>query len=265
MNNVVITSHHNEKIKKIIKLKKSSERKSSKLFLIDGHKEIQSAIRSGVKIEKIYFCRSFFRGKDLRFRRISNKLVEVDEKAFKKISYPQNPDGYMAVAKFFDLHISNIALNKNPIIIILESVEKPGNLGAILRTADASGVDGVIITDPTVDVFNPNVIRASRGTVFTNQVAVGTKEEVVGWLAKRNINIFVTTPSAKKNYINSNYKKSCALVFGTEHSGLSDFWINSAFEKIKINMLGKIDSLNVSVSVAIIIFEALRQRTKQQP
>ena len=166
----------------------------------------------------------------------------------------------MAIGKINSVGLEKIELKKNSLIIVLEAVEKPGNLGAILRSADAAGADAVIICDGKTDIYNPNVIRASLGTVFTNKVVAEESAETIEWLKKNNIKIFATAPGAKKFYTAIKFSSSAAIVMGTEAAGLSKEWLEAADEKIKIPMAGRIDSLNVSVSLAIVLFEAVRQR-----
>ena len=187
-------------------------------------------------------------------------MFSVTAEIFKKINFRQNPDGFLAVATPARLKLEDIKLNKNPLVIVLEAVEKPGNLGAILRTADGSGADAVIVCEPQTDIYNLNVIRASLGTVFSKQVCVCSSEETVSWLKDKKITSVATTPHADKKYTDINYKLPVAIVIGTEHDGLSEKWLNEADKKIKISMHGQNDSLNASVSAAIIVYEAVRQR-----
>lgn len=255
---IKIESLENPKIKNIVKLRESSqERKEQGLFIIEGHREIGLAQKGGVEIENLIYCADYIK-RELAID--EEKIIEVTKKVFNKISYRENPDGFLAIAKIKKQNLENIKLSANPLIVILEAVEKPGNLGAILRTADAAGVDAVIINDPKTDIYNPNVIRASQGTVFTVATVLSSVGETIKFCEKNKINILAATPEAKKEYTEVDYKLGCAIVVGAEDKGLSKNWLAAAEEKIKIKMRGKIDSLNVSVSTAIILFEALRQR-----
>jgi len=255
---MIINSLQNEKIKNLIKLREySKERKQRKLFLIEGSREIGLALAGGFKIENIFYCADY--GKRLPGLAVE-KIIEVSKKVFKKISYRENPDGLLALVKAREIKLDEIKLNFTPLIIILEAVEKPGNLGAILRTADAVGIDAVIINDIKTDIYNPNIIRASQGTVFTVPTVVASCQESLAWCKKGGIKILATSPEAILDYVKADFKKPCAIVLGTEDKGLSREWLDAADERIKINMSGKIDSLNVSVSVAVILFEAARQR-----
>lgn len=257
---IIIKSLQNEKIKNIVKLRDSNrERKSAGLFIVEGYREISLALKAGVEIENLFYCQDYIK-RELAVD--EEKLIEVDKKVFQKISGRENPDGFLATAKIKEKKLSNIKLSAKPLLIILEAVEKPGNLGAILRTADAAGADAVIINDPKVDIYNSNSIRASQGTVFTVPAAVSSVEETIEFLRKNKIKIFATTPAAKKEYTKVDFTSGCAIIMGAEDKGLNESWLKAADEKIKIKMRGQIDSLNVSVSTAVVLFEALRQRGK---
>lgn len=250
----VISSLQNERIKKVVKLiEKASERKAQDLIVIEGEREIKLAADSGLEITTLFVC------KELSKRQMETSDISVSKEVFAKIAYRENSDGLLALAKPKKISLDKIKLSKIPLIIILESVEKPGNLGAILRTADAAHVDAVLICDPKTDIYNPNVIRASIGTLFTNQVCVAESDEVMTWLKKNSITPYAAALTATKNYMDVALEKSCAIVMGTEADGLTEKWLTGA-EQIKIPMLGKIDSLNVSTSCAVIVFEAVRKR-----
>lgn len=256
----MIISVHNEKIKNIIKLRKSRERKKQDLIIIEGYKEIEMALQADIEISELFYCSDFLEKND-KLLEIDNKImVKTDSLVFKKISYRDNPDGFLALARPKYKIINNIALSKNPLVIILEAIEKPGNLGAILRSADAVGADAIIINDSKTDIYNPNVIRASRGTIFTKQIAISSFSDTSAWLKKNNIKSFGLALTAKQNYLKVNFKVPSAIVLGSEDMGLSEKWLKGADELIKIKMKGKIDSLNVSVTAGVILFEALRQR-----
>jgi len=179
---------------------------------------------------------------------------------FKKMAYREHPDGLLAVAQVKPLALSEIKLSENPLVIILESLEKPGNIGAILRSAESAGADAVIITESKTDIYNPNVIRSSLGTIFSNQIALTTNQELTNWLKKNKIKTVAAHPHADIAYTKADLSKNIAIIIGTEDLGLSEYWLTNADEKIIIPMKGKIDSLNASASLAIILFEAIRQR-----
>lgn len=257
---VNINSLENKKIKDIIKLKKASERKEKNCFLIDGYREIQIAINAGVEIDELLYCPNLS-PEQLRLLNINNaKVIQVSEPIFKKISYKEKPDGFLAIAQMKTKCLDDVKLSANPLIIVLENIEKPGNLGAIMRTAFAADVDAIIINDNQTDIFNPNVIRASEGHVFTSQIIIADLSETEVWLKKNGVRIVATSIEKSKSYLDVDYKEGVALVFGSEADGLSKKWLKLANEVVKIPMKADIDSLNVSVSMAIITFECKRQR-----
>ena len=257
----VITSTHNPKVKSLLSFEKPRERRRQQLFIIEGKKEIGLALDAGYKIGNLFYCVDIFPEKDLQSLHIEDKfLVPVTQEVFDKIAMRENSGGVVAVAEMKTHRIEDIQLSKNPLVLILESVEKPGNLGAILRTSDAAGVDAVIICDPTTDFYNPNVVRSSLGCVFTKQIASATSEEAIAWLKKNNITPYCTYLKASKPYNEVDYKIPSAIVMGTEATGLSDVWVKNASANIIIPMQGKIDSMNVSTAAAVVVFEAMRQR-----
>jgi TrmH family RNA methyltransferase len=252
-----ITSLQNSKIKNVVLLsEKSKERNRQMLFPVEGKREISMAVSGGYEIDSLFICMGFDKETDFR----AKHMYEVNRKVFEKIAYRENSDGILALMKMKSSSLHNIHLSTNPLIIIIESVEKPGNLGAILRTADAANVDALIVCDPKSDLFNPNVIRSSLGCVFTVETVVCASENAFEWLKKNNITVYAAELESSQWYYDEDYTKSSAIVMGTESTGLSDFWLDRADKRIKIPMKGKIDSLNVSVSTAIITFEAIRQR-----
>ncbi|PIX67941.1 rRNA methyltransferase [Candidatus Shapirobacteria bacterium CG_4_10_14_3_um_filter_35_13] len=257
-----INSLENPKIKKIIKLRKAKERNKQNFIIIEGHRELLLALKAGIKVKTIFYCASFNANKEKSLpTEIKNNLIlDTSPAVFKKISYRENPDGFLVLAEPKEIKLPQIKLSPNPLLIILESVEKPGNLGAILRTADAAGIDGIIINNPKTDIYNPNVIRASQGTVFTSQIALASIKETKAWLKDNNIISLAATPRAQNAYTVADLSRPLAIVMGAEDKGLSQEWLLPAQDKIRIPMKGKIDSLNVSASAAIIIFESLRQR-----
>ncbi len=257
----LITSHHNPKIKSLIALEKPRERKKQCLFVIEGKKEISLALEANYKIGNLFFCEELITRNEVERLKIEDKLlIPVSREVFDKIAIRENSGGIVAVAEQKVHRLDEIKLTGNPLILVLESVEKPGNLGAILRTADAAGIDAVIICDPQTDFYNSNVIRSSLGCVFTNQIAAATSEETIAWLVKNNIKIYCTYLRASKPYHEIDFSKPSAIVMGTEAIGLSDTWVEQSTSNIIIPMGGKIDSMNVSTAAAVVIFEAKRQR-----
>lgn len=258
-----LTSTQNPKVKSLLALEKPRERKKQCLFRIEGKKEIKMALEAGYKIGNLFFCETLISVEDAKAL-VPDKtlLIPVSKDIFDKIAVRENSGGVIAVAEQKIHRLDQLKLSKNPLLLILESIEKPGNLGAILRTADAAGIDAVIICDPTTDFYNPNVVRSSIGCLFTNQVASATSEETIEWLKKNNIEIFCTYLKASVPYHTVDYTKPCAIVMGTEATGLSAIWVNNSRANIIIPMRGKIDSMNVSTAAAVMVFEATRQREK---
>lgn len=257
----LISSTHNPKIKSLLALEKPRERRKQQLFVIEGKKEIGLALEAGYKIGNLFFCEDIISLDELNSLRVSEKfLIRVTKEVFDKIAIRENSGGVIAVAEMKPHKLNQITLSKNPLVLVLESVEKPGNLGAILRTADAAGIDAVIICDPQTDFYNPNVIRSSIGCVFSVPVASASSEETIHWLQEKNISIYCTYLKASHHYHLMDYTKPSAIVMGTEASGLSDIWVTKSTANIIIPMGGKIDSMNVSTATAVVVFEAKRQR-----
>src|SRR6185295_18612592 len=224
-----ITSTQNPKVKSLLALEKPRERRRQQLFIIEGKKEISLALQAGYKIGNLFYCLDIVPEKDLAALGIDDKLlVPVTQEVFDKIAVRENSGGVIAVAEMKTFRLEEIKLNKTPLVLVLESVEKPGNLGAILRTSDAAGVDAVIICDPQTDFYNPNVIRSSLGCVFTKAIASATSDEAIDWLTKNKINIYGTYLKASRPYYEIDFTKPSAVVLGTEATGLSDAWAKNA-------------------------------------
>lgn len=253
---MIISSLENPQVKRIIKLKKSKERKKSNSFVVEGEREIKIALKSGLEIECFCVCEEYTKNKK------SNLKIDYyfEKNVFDKISKRENPDGYIAIFKGKKKSLNDLKLSENPLIFILDSIEKPGNLGAIARTADAASVDVIFLINPQVDIYNPNAIRTSQGTIFSTPILVVGREEVLTFCKEKGVKIIATSPRSEKVYTNQNFKAGSAILLGAEDKGLSEEWLELADERVKIEMRGKIDSLNLSVSTAIIAFEALRQR-----
>jgi RNA methyltransferase, TrmH family len=257
----LITSTQNPKIKSLLLLEKPRERRKQCLFVVEGAKEVRMALEAGYKIGNIFYCDEIIdKHESADLLREDKLLVPVSKEVFDKIAIRESTGGILAVAEQKTHRLEEIRLSKNPLILVLEAVEKPGNLGAILRTADAAGVDAVIICDPQTDFYNPNVIRSSVGCVFTKQIASATSDETISWLKKHGIKIFCTYLKASKPYHETDFTQPTAIVMGTEAIGLSDIWVKNASANIIIPMQGKIDSMNVSNAAAVVVFEAMRQR-----
>lgn len=258
-----ITSHTNPKVKNLIKLGKGRGKDRKESFIIEGTKEIEMAIEAGVEIQTAFYCPEVCDDHeilDLIDRINPARVFEIPESIYRKVAYRDSTGGLLLVATSEYTKLDDIKLTKSPLILVLESVEKPGNLGAVLRTADAANIDLVILCDPLTDLFNPNIIRSSIGCIFTVPVVVCSSEDAIAWLKKNKISVFATDLATEIYYHEHDFTGPSAIVMGTEHSGISELWLKECDQKIKIPMRGKIDSLNVSTSSAILIFEAARQR-----
>lgn len=226
-------------------------------MLVEGWDEINLALSAG------YTPNTLLIAPELTNRKIdtiSAEKLTVNRAVFEKISYRENPDGWLAVFPTPQSSLAEINLGRLPLLILAESIEKPGNLGAILRTADAAGVEAVLVCDPRVDIYNPNVVRASRGTIFTVPTFELSNQEALSFLRDHRIKVLAATPHAQTEFTHEDLRVPLAVAVGTENEGLTDFWLRQADLKVKISMLGKVNSLNVSIATALIVFEALRQR-----
>ena len=261
----VIQSRQNPRVQALARLRDRAERESRGLFLVEGYRELARAIERQIAVTEIYFCPSMFRGSEAaelvtRARQAGVDCCELGVSAFEKVSGREGPDGLLGVAKIWECSLAKVKLSAKPLLLIAESVEKPGNLGALLRTADSAGCEALIICDPITDIFNPNVVRSSQGALFSMPVAVGTSAEVVAWMRAQGVKSLATTPAATKSFWDVNYQGPTALLLGSEKDGLSDFMLGAADEKISIPQAGLSDSLNVSMAAGIVLFEAVRQR-----
>jgi TrmH family RNA methyltransferase len=256
-----ITSLQNPRVKHIVRLRDDKrQRREDGVMLVEGYDEIQLALAAG------HQPRTIISSPELVSRQmggIDAESVTVNRAVFEKMSYRENPDGWLAIFPIPQVSLDDLKLSNSPLIIIAESVEKPGNLGAILRTADATHVDALLVCDPRVDVWNPNVVRASRGAVFSVPTVECDNSSALAWLQRREIRILAATPSAGAVYSDIDLRDPVAIAVGTEDEGLTDFWMSNADVQVKIPMLGRVNSLNVSVSTALIVYEAVRQRNAE--
>ena len=240
---------------------KAKARKQSGTFLIEGQREIELAIKGGYLLENIFFVPELF-----TISSIDNAIptsctcIEISIAVYQKLAYRDTTEGIIAVAKTKNHTLSELQLPKNPLLLVAEAIEKPGNLGALLRTADAVGADAVLIANPKTDLYNPNCIRSSIGCLFTNTIVLGSTAELITYLQQKNIAIYSATLQNANPYYENDFTIPTALVVGTEATGLSQAWREAATQNIIIPMSGSIDSMNVSVAAAILLFEAKRQR-----
>jgi TrmH family RNA methyltransferase len=257
-----ITSVQNPFIKSLALLQeKAKARKQTGTFLIEGQREISLAIKGGYEIETVLFLPDLVNENQInKLVGSSVQLIEINKEVYQKLAYRDTTEGILAVSKTKSLKLSDLKLSDNPLILVAESLEKPGNVGAVLRTADAANLDAVLIADPKSDLYNPNIVRSSVGCLFTNQIATGTTEEIIAFLKEKKISFYSATLQNSTSYHTQNFTAPTALVVGTEATGLSQKWRDEATQNIIIPMQGEIDSMNVSVAAAILIFEAKRQR-----
>lgn len=263
----LITSPHNPLIKNIAVLgAKARDRREQGLFVAEGLREVELALRSGYEADALLF------EEPVTSLAIIEKLVKnaavppaeligTSSAVFEKIAYRTGVPNVVAVFKMKNTTLAELHLGDAPLLLVMESVEKPGNLGAMLRTADAAGVDAVLVCDPHTDIFNPNAIRASLGAIFTVPVVALSSEEAVAYLRSKKIRIMATWLEAASSLYDTDLRQPLAFVLGAEATGITDFWVEQADDRIIIPMAGQVDSLNVSASTAIVLFEAVRQRS----
>ena len=259
--NEVITSVQNGRVKRVLALQqKSSERRREGLFVVEGRRELGHLIEAGYEVDTVLFCRELLDEVSFVERIPCRERVEVSSYVYGKIAYRESTEGIMALVQEQKLGLQDLKLSEKSLVVVLERVEKPGNLGAILRSADAAGADAVIVCDPLTDLYNPNLIRSSIGACFTVPTVACTSEECIRFLKETGVQILTAQLQDSSLYYNVDMKVATALVMGTESTGLTQVWRDAADRHIRIPMLGRLDSLNVSVSTAILLFEAVRQR-----
>jgi RNA methyltransferase, TrmH family len=263
---MLITSPQNPRIKQVIALRDRKERERAGLMRVEGYEELTLAVESGAQPRTLFFCPTMFRSQEQaqllsRIEGSGAELIEVSERVFEKIAYRDNPDGWLATVPLIDTRLDSLRLDDQPFLLVVESVEKPGNLGAMLRTADAAGVDGLIAAAPITDWGNPNVVRSSKGALFSVPVAAAPNNEVLPWLKTQGLAIVAATPQATLRYTDANLRGPMAIAVGEEKHGLSQQWLDAADIQVQIPMRGRVNSLNVATAAALLIYEAVRQRS----
>ena len=260
--NPKIESPKNPQIKALVKLRERRTREREKRYLIEGAREVGRALSAGVELERLYVCEDFLNaeGEEVSARAQQIKRSDLSSLAFQKVSYRDSPDGLLAVAPMRETSLESLEVKPDALFLVVVGLEKPGNLGALLRTADGVDVDAVFVTGAGTDLFNPNVIRASMGSVFSRPVLNVETDELLEWLQKQGVDIIATTPHTEVSYWDANYKRSVAIVLGAEHEGLSEAWLEAAQSRVSISMQGLADSLNVGTAGALLLYEAVRQR-----
>ena len=259
MRTETITSAQNPKIKNLLLLQeKSKARREQGLFVVEGRRELEHCLEGGFQIKTVFYCPEIA-GEEILPPGVP-QIIEIPEQLYKKIAYRDSTEGIIAEVAYKSQSLEDLNLPENPLIVVLESVEKPGNLGAVLRSADAAGADAVLIGDPLTDLYNPNLIRSSIGAIFTVPTVAAPSADIIAFLKARGISILTAQLQDSSLYYDVDMRRGTAIVMGTESTGLTNQWREAADAHIRIPMLGRLDSLNVSVSAAILLFEAVRQR-----
>jgi RNA methyltransferase, TrmH family len=259
-----LTSPSNPRVKELVALRRRRARDGGAVTLVEGHAELVMALDAGVRPRSLFWCPALVDPDQLgtvdRAAGLGAEVVRLGREAFAKVAYRQSPDGWLAVVPAVPSALGRLALDARPLLLVCEGVEKPGNLGAILRTADAAGVTAVIAAGPVTDWGNPNLVRASKGTVFSVPVASAGSSEVLDWLADRSLPVVAATPDAETLLVDADLTGPVAIAVGSEKDGLSGPWLARAATRVRIPMLGRADSLNVATAAAILVYEAVRQR-----
>lgn len=263
----IITSTANPRIKALVKLRKRSERDSQGVFITEGYRPITRALAAGFYFEELYFCRDWFLGSNEQkvlddALQAGTPLLEVGPAAFAKVTYRERPEGLLAIGKQWHIALEDLKLSKNPFVIVVEAIEKPGNLGTILRSADATGAEAVIVCDAVTDLFNPNVVRASTGVLFTTPTVITNSQAAIAFLKSKGIKTLAATPAAKKLYTKVDLTQPIALVMGSEQFGLTNLWLENCDIPARLPMAGLADSLNVSAATVALAYEVVRQRNQ---
>lgn len=270
---LVLTSPANPRVKALAALRRRRDREAAARTLVEGAAEISLALAAGVRPDAVYYCPDLHGtgepghpdGRAGMLRQIADtgaELVQLGRSAFEKVAYRQSPDGWLAVVPAVGTDLAGLRPGADPLLLVCEAVEKPGNLGAMLRTADAAGLTAVIAADPVTDWGNPNLVRASKGTVFTVPVAAAGPDEVLAWLREQRVAVVATTPHTDVAYTEVDLTGPTAIVVGAEQHGLSPAWLRAATHRVTIPMSGRVNSLNVATAAAILSYEARRQRTR---
>ena len=281
-----ITSLQNPRVKQLVKLRDRRPRDEAGVFLVEGYRQIRRALEKEVTITELYISPEWYLGENepaliAQAEAAGAQVFELTKDAFAKVAYRERPDGLLAVAPQWRRTLADVRLGgggagavaepgsatpatigggKAPFLLVVEAIEKPGNLGTILRSADAAGVDALIVCDPVTDLFNPNVVRASTGVLFSVPVVIASSAEVREWLREHGVKSVATTPSATDFYTDADLCGPLAIVMGSEQYGLSEYWLKEADQRVVIPMAGQADSLNVAMATIITLFEAVRQR-----
>ncbi len=261
-----ITSPQNPRVKQVVRLRDRRHREREGLLLVEGGEELALALAGGARPQALFICPDLLpasqSGLLAAARAAAAEVFEVSQPVFQKMAYRDNPDGWLAVLPAVRRGLDDLPATNDPLFLIAEAIEKPGNLGALLRSAEAAGVTGVIVCDPGTDLNNPNVVRSSRGTLFTVPVVEATADQAFAWLRARGIPVAAATPQAAQLYTAADFTGPVAIAVGTEHEGLSAAWLAQASLHVRIPMLGQVNSLNVATAATLLLYEAVRQRSR---
>ena len=261
----MIESAQNPKVKQLIKLRRARVRRREGLFIVEGRREIQVGLRAGAAFEEVFFCSALFGGRDqeevlVALREQKVPLLEMAQGSFEKISMRENPDGLIALARTWESSVEELKLREKPFVLVIDGVEKPGNLGAIMRSTEAFGADALLCVDPSLDLFNPNVVRASQGLLFRVPAVVCDRQKASSFLRGRGLHVIATSAKAEKSAWEMDFRGPTAIVMGSEAEGLDAFWLEIADEQVTIPMRGEAGSLNLSVAAGCLLAEVNRQR-----
>ncbi|NQZ56458.1 MAG: RNA methyltransferase [Lentisphaeraceae bacterium] len=266
---MIISSLQNVKIKNVVKLRNRRDRDKQQLMLIEGYRSLLRASNNHITVSEFYFCPDYFMGENEHslialYESRGAKSIEVSKDVFRKMSYRDRPEGLLGVAPYFSTELQDVKLNENPFLGVAQAIEKPGNLGTIIRSTDGTGADGLILCDRCTDLFNPNVITASTGISFALPIVETSTQECLEFLKEKGITILSATPSADTLYTDVDMTGPVAIIVGTEQYGLSDEWLKESTLNVRIPMMGQADSLNVSTATTLLLYEARRQRSLKE-
>ena len=262
---MIITSLQNDRIKNVVKLRNRRDRDKQQKMLIEGYRSLLRASNNDTVVSEFYFCPDYFIGGNEyklidKYKENGAQIFEVSKNVFQKMSYRDRPEGLLGVAPYFSKTLDDLDLSEAPFLVVAQSIEKPGNLGTIIRSTDGTGADGLILCDRCTDLFNPNVITASTGICFALPIIETTTEECLKFLKEKNIAILSATPHADVYYTDVDMNQPTAVIVGAEQYGLTDEWMKESSINVKIPMLGQADSLNVATATTLLLYEVLRQR-----
>lgn len=264
-----IASLQNPRVKEVVKLRQRSHRDTQSLFIVEGYRELKRALDNHRRPVTLFACEALFLGKnELKLidqcRQAGAEIVCCTPPVFEKMAYRERPEGLLAILPQVHLALAGVKFQEHPLLIVAEAIEKPGNLGTILRSADAAGASAVIVCDQCTDIHNPNVVRASTGALFSLPVVEASSGEALAWLRQNKIQVLAASPHAEKKYTDVDLRVGTAIIVGAEQYGLSNLWMQAADLKVRIPMHGQADSLNVATATTILMFEAVRQREEQR-